>query len=138
MEVENRMHKWPFLHFLYYNNPMAPWMHLVTGHFSKYDRSCTAGLPDGLFSNKKSKFGYILECLGGKMVLYFITTWNILRPFGIMYCRLVYVVCCHLVFFAILICLDQEKSVNPDVQRYSLKWHLNPRSSAQMSLELPS
>jgi hypothetical protein len=27
-----------------------------------------AGLPDGIFSNKKSQFGYILECLAKKSV----------------------------------------------------------------------
>jgi hypothetical protein len=42
-----------------------------------------SGLPDGLFSNQKYQFGYILEGLGMKM-----TVWNIVRPFGITYGRL--------------------------------------------------
>jgi hypothetical protein len=40
-----------------------------------------AGLPDGLFSNQKSQFGYILVGLVEK-VGSFMTIWNILRPFG--------------------------------------------------------
>jgi hypothetical protein len=39
-------------------------------------------LPDGLFSNQKSRFGYILEGLGMGNVGSFMTIWNILRPFG--------------------------------------------------------
>jgi hypothetical protein len=38
-----------------------------------------AGLPDGLFSNKKSQFGKILEGLRlEKMFTYFMAIWNIL------------------------------------------------------------
>jgi hypothetical protein len=57
------------------------------------------GLQDGLFSNQKSKFGYILEALECKMLLYFITIWNYFTalwynvwPLGI--------VCGHLVYFS--------------------------------------
>jgi hypothetical protein len=46
-------------------------------------------LPDGLFSNKKSHFGYILEGLGMENVGIFITIWNILWPFGKFYGSLV-------------------------------------------------
>jgi hypothetical protein len=38
-----------------------------------------AGLPDGLFSN----FGKIRRALEWKMLLYFMTIWNISQPFGI-------------------------------------------------------
>jgi hypothetical protein len=39
-------------------------------------------LPDGLFSNQKSKFGYILEGLALEDVgIYFMDTWSILRSF---------------------------------------------------------
>jgi hypothetical protein len=41
---------------------------------------CWPGLPDGLFSNKK--FGQILDGLDGKMLIYFMTVWNILCTFG--------------------------------------------------------
>jgi hypothetical protein len=34
-----------------------------------------------------------------KMLLYFMTIWNIFRPFGIIYGLLAYVVCGHLVYF---------------------------------------
>jgi hypothetical protein len=44
------------------------------------------GLPDGLFSNQKSKFGRILEGLWRENVdAYFKAYWNILRTFGIFY-----------------------------------------------------
>jgi hypothetical protein len=46
-------------------------------------------LPDGLFSNQKSKFGYILEGLGMAYVLYFMIIWNSLCQFGKTYGHLV-------------------------------------------------
>jgi hypothetical protein len=51
------------------------------------------------------------------MLVYFITIWNILWPFGIIYGRLVgFVVICYI--FPFLVCLDQEKSGNPaDLQQ---------------------
>jgi hypothetical protein len=58
-----------------------------------------AGLQDGLFSNQKSQFGYILLGLGmwnvGKFydqLDYFTALWYILWPFGIICVRLVYLV----------------------------------------------
>jgi hypothetical protein len=57
-----------------------------------------AGLPDGLFSNQKSQFGYILEGLAMENLgifydhlVYFTATEHILWPFGIF--------CGHLVYF---------------------------------------
>jgi hypothetical protein len=47
------------------------------------------------------------------MLVYFMTIWNNLWPFGIIYIRLVYIVCGHLLYFPNLECLDQEKSGNP-------------------------
>jgi hypothetical protein len=48
------------------------------------------GLPDGIFSNQKSKFGYIPECLAkqdvGKFydnLVYFTAIWNIFWTFGL-------------------------------------------------------
>jgi hypothetical protein len=73
-------------------------------------------LPDGLFSNKKYQFGYILVGLGMENFYipilyyhleYFIAICYNLWQFGI--------VCCHLVYLPILVCLDQEKSGKPDV-----------------------
>jgi hypothetical protein len=56
-------------------------------------------LPDGLFSNQKSHFGYILEGLGMENIFifydhleYFIAIWSNLCQFG--------VVCGHLVYFS--------------------------------------
>jgi hypothetical protein len=49
-----------------------------------------AGLPDGLFSNKKSQFGFVLEGLAMENLgilydhlVYFTAIGNILWPFGI-------------------------------------------------------
>jgi hypothetical protein len=47
------------------------------------------------------------------MLLYFITFWNILRPFGIIYGPSAFLVCGRLVYFSVLVQLDQEKSGNP-------------------------
>jgi hypothetical protein len=65
-----------------------------TGPYVSYE----AGLPDGLFLNQKSKFGYILEGLGMENVSifydqleYFMAIWHNLCQFGI--------VCGHLVYF---------------------------------------
>jgi hypothetical protein len=56
-------------------------------------------LPHGMFLNKKSKFGYILEGLAIKYVdtfyghlVYFTAIWYILRPFGIFGCHLLFLV----------------------------------------------
>jgi hypothetical protein len=56
-------------------------------------------LPDGLFSNQKSQFGYILEGLAMEnlgvsfdRLVYFTAMGNILGPFGIF--------CVHLVYFS--------------------------------------
>jgi hypothetical protein len=71
-----------------------------------------AGLPDGLFSHQKSQFWLNLEGIGIENVAIFYdlleyctTIWYNIQPFGI--------VCGHLVYFSILVCLDQEKSSNP-------------------------
>jgi hypothetical protein len=48
------------------------------------------GLPDGIFSNKTSQFGLILEGLGWKMLVYFMGIWYIMWSFDILYGHLVY------------------------------------------------
>jgi hypothetical protein len=69
------------------------------------------GLPDGLFSSQKSRLGDILEGLGMGNVLfydhleYFTVIWYNLWQFGI--------VCGHLVYFSILVCLDKEEIWQP-------------------------
>jgi hypothetical protein len=40
-------------------------------------------LPDGLFSDQKSQFGYILVGLGTENIVIFYENLNILRPMGI-------------------------------------------------------
>jgi hypothetical protein len=51
------------------------------------------------------------------MLPYFMTTWNILVPFGIIYGRLVQFVVSWYIYL-VLVCLDQEKSGNPEVERH--------------------
>jgi hypothetical protein len=41
------------------------------------------------FKNQKSLLGIFWRALEWKMLAYFITIWNVLRPFGIIYGRLV-------------------------------------------------
>jgi hypothetical protein len=50
-----------------------------------YVVQCTlhSGLPDGLFSNQNPVLGKFWRTLEWKMLVYFMTIWNILRPFGI-------------------------------------------------------
>jgi hypothetical protein len=74
-----------------------------------------AGLPDGFFSDQKSKFGYILEDLGME---------NVVRSFGIFYDHWVYFIGI-LIILLVVICynfppmvkLYQEKSGNPDLRK---------------------
>jgi hypothetical protein len=51
---------------------------------SQQNRVCqkklNPGLPDGLFSNQKSQFVYILVGRGMENVGIFMTVWSILRP----------------------------------------------------------
>jgi hypothetical protein len=49
----------------------------------------TPGLPDGIFSNQKSQFGYFWRVLDWKMSVYFSTIWPILRQCFIFYDHLV-------------------------------------------------
>jgi hypothetical protein len=51
-----------------------------------------------------------------KMLLYCMTIWNILRPF-LYNLRPFGIVCVHLVYFFVLVCLDHEKSGNPALER---------------------
>jgi hypothetical protein len=69
-------------------------------------------LPDGLFSNQKSRFGKTLEGLAMENVgifyihlVYFMAIGNIVWPFGIF--------CGNLVYKSPFGILDQEKSGNP-------------------------
>jgi hypothetical protein len=73
-------------------------------------------LPDGFFSNQKSKFGQILEGLRMKNVDIFWAIWNILRMCGIFYDRLVHFVFIWYIFSGFGI-MYPEKSGNPDGKR---------------------
>jgi hypothetical protein len=61
------------------------------------------GLPDGIFSYQKSKFG----------CTYFIAVWNILRPFDTYILRPVGIVCGYLVYFPPFWYVVPKKSGNP-------------------------
>jgi hypothetical protein len=52
------------------------------------------------FHTQNPDLGRFWRALEWNMLLYFITIWNILRPFVIIYGRLVYIVFCHLVYFS--------------------------------------
>jgi hypothetical protein len=70
------------------------------------------GLPDGLFANQKSQFGYILEDLRLQNfdifyghLEYFKDIWDILLTFGTL--------CVHFIHFSGFGMLYQDKSGNP-------------------------
>jgi hypothetical protein len=82
-------------------------------------RSAT-GLPDGLFSNKKSEIGLNVEGLGMENVI-MLTIWNI---FSVVFDkinsrRVNFVVIWYI--YPVLVCSDQGKSGNP-AQQYSSKF----------------
>jgi hypothetical protein len=64
------------------------------------------------FQTKNPTWGKFWRALQMKMLVYFMTIWIILWPFGIIYGRLVYFVVIWYIF-PILVFLDQEKSGNP-------------------------
>jgi hypothetical protein len=85
--------------------------------------------------------GKIWRALEWKLLLYFMTIWNILRTFGIISDYLEYfaaiwynlwpigIVCSHLVNFSVLVCLDQEKSCNPGPNPTTSKFKHNYSAS---------
>jgi hypothetical protein len=60
------------------------------------------GLPDGILSDKKSQYGYILECLGIENVgiLHIWSFFNFSRPFGINYGPFGIIFCARLVYLS--------------------------------------
>jgi hypothetical protein len=86
-------------------------MRLMGGIFSRHgppdwgrqrptfrEATVETGLPDDLFSNQNiPNLGIFWRVLWWKILEYFMTIWNILRPYGIFYVRLVYTVCVGLV-----------------------------------------
>jgi hypothetical protein len=67
------------------------------------------------FQTKNPNLGKFWRAIEWKMFVDFITIWNNLRPFGVIYCRLLLLVVIWYVF-SILVCLYQEKSGNPGPQ----------------------
>jgi hypothetical protein len=64
------------------------------------------------FQTKNSNFGKFWRALGGKMLIFFMAVWNILRRFGIFYEYLVLFVFPWYIFSGFGI-MYQEKSGNP-------------------------
>jgi hypothetical protein len=65
-------------------------------------------LPDGIFSNRKSQFGYILEGLAMEDVGIFLAIWSILRQFGLFYGNLVYFVVIWYIFTVLVCCTKKN------------------------------
>jgi hypothetical protein len=72
-----------------------------------------AVLPDGIFSNQKSQFGYIFEGLSMVDVGIFMVILSTLQPNGIFYVHLVHFLG-HSVYFSRFGMFYREKSGNPD------------------------
>jgi hypothetical protein len=60
------------------------------------------------FNTKNRNLGIFWRALEWQTLVYFMTTCNILWPFGIIYGRLVYFEG-HVVLFPILVCLAEKK-----------------------------
>jgi hypothetical protein len=97
-------------------------------------RSC---LPQGCqmvyFQTKNPNLGKFCSTLKWKMLVYFMTVWNILRPFDIMYGPLVqFVVIGYM--FPNLVCFDPEKSGNPGLPaniNSNFRYEFNNRAAAR-------
>jgi hypothetical protein len=63
------------------------------------------------------------------MLICLMAIWNILRPFGIRYGRLVYIICGHWVYFSRFGMFGPRKSGNPGVNREFFNL-CNPKSKA--------
>jgi hypothetical protein len=75
------------------------------------------GLPDGIFSSQKSKFGKFLEGLATKDVM---AIWYILQPYGIFYGHLVYLLVIWYIFYRFGM-LWQEKSGYPEINCHKVQ-----------------
>jgi hypothetical protein len=67
------------------------------------------------FQTKYPNLGRFWRALEWEMLMHFMTIWNTLRPFDIIRGSLVQFVAIWYIF-PILVCLDQEKSGNPEYQ----------------------
>jgi hypothetical protein len=72
-----------------------------------------AGLPDGLFSNQKSKFWIVLKGIRQENVEIFFAIWNILQTFGY-FMTIWYSYCSFFGAFFRFGIMYQDKSGNPD------------------------
>jgi hypothetical protein len=75
-------------------------------------RSPLQGCQMVCFKTKNPNLGKFWRALEWKMLVYFMTIWNIIHPFGIIYGRFVSLVVIWYIFLN-LVRLDQEKSGNP-------------------------
>jgi hypothetical protein len=98
---------------------------------------CAApGLPDGLFSYQKYQFGYILGVLKWKMLVYFITIWNILRLFSIHTLWPFGIVCVHLVYFPtfLVYCVKKNLATLAETTRRSVFFCVDADASVARKL----
>jgi hypothetical protein len=87
--------------------------HLATLMHSHYFQNKNPNLDKiAYFNSKTPNMDKIWSALEWKMLLYFITVWNIFQSFGKICNCLVYFSVLWFIF-PILVCLDQEKSGNP-------------------------
>jgi hypothetical protein len=72
------------------------------------------------FQTKNPNLGKFWRVLQWKMLVYFMTIWSILLPFGLFYCHLVYFIAIRYILWLFIIffqfgMLYEEKSGNPVV-----------------------
>jgi hypothetical protein len=73
------------------------------------------------FQTKNPNLGKFCKALGGKMLMYFMATWNILRTFGIFYDRWVHFVLVWYIFQVLVSCTKKNLSTLVWSQSYDLK-----------------
>jgi hypothetical protein len=66
-------------------------------------------------------------------VVIFMTIWNIVRPFGILHTHRA--ICGNLVIFPVLVCLDREKSGNPE-NNDQAEWHSDIVSAPEQMIRV--
>jgi hypothetical protein len=78
-------------------------------------RGSRTGVPDGIFSNQKFQFGYILEGLAMEDVGIFLALWPILLQFGIFCGSMVYFMVIWYIFTILVCCTKNNLATLPSV-----------------------
>jgi hypothetical protein len=99
-------------------------------HVNKQEVSCrTPGLPDGIFSNQKSKFWSVLL---SKVLMYFMDIWSILLSIVTFYGHLVYLVVIWYIFPVLVFCTKKNLATLPhscELHKKSYLAQLAPESA---------